>query len=109
MTSKFSRRDFLKFSGGALASLALTGKPHLPPITDFPDGPIIRISSSGLDEQGIPVYSEPNDTSNIVRSVFRDNLLNVYEEVNSGTPGYNPIWYRVWGGYVHRARTQKVE
>jgi hypothetical protein len=33
----------------------------------------------------------------------------VYEEVNSGTPGYNPIWYRVWGGYVHRARTQKVQ
>jgi lipoprotein-anchoring transpeptidase ErfK/SrfK len=41
--------------------------------------------------------------------VFRDQLLNVYEEVNSGTPGYNPIWYRVWGGFVHRARMQKVQ
>ena len=38
----------------------------------------------------------------------RDDLVHVYETVNSGTPGYNPIWYRVFGGYMHRARLQKV-
>jgi hypothetical protein len=40
---------------------------------------------------------------------FRDELINVYEEVNAGTPAYNPIWYRTWGGYMHRARLQKVK
>jgi hypothetical protein len=107
MQSKISRRDFLKLSGGTLGSLALA--PFLPPLDEFTDGTVIRITSNGLEEKGIPVYSEPTDQSTIVRTVYRDNLLNVYEEVNSGTPGYNPIWYRVWGGYVHRARTQKVQ
>ena len=108
MAKLFSRRDFLKVSGGTLGSIALS--PFLPSsLGEFNDGTLIRITSNGLDDQGIPVYSEPTDQSNIVRSVFRDNLLNVYEEVDSGTPGYNPIWYRVWGGYVHRARTQKVQ
>lgn len=107
MKKTISRRDFLKISSTAASSLAIF--PFLPVKNDFPDGMMIRITSSGIDEKGIPVYSEPNDQSRIVRSVFRDNLLNVYEEVDSGTPGYNPIWYRVWGGFVHRARTQKVE
>lgn len=107
MSSKISRRDFLKIAGGTLGSVAAA--PWFPPLDQFSDGTLIRITSSGLENQGIPVYSEPTDQSNIVRSVFRDNLLNVYEEVDSGTPGYNPIWYRVWGGYVHRARTQKVQ
>jgi hypothetical protein len=107
MNNKISRRDFLKISGGSLGGLALT--PLLPPLGEFDNGAMIRITSSGIDEMGIPVYNQPNDQSRIVRSVFRDNLLNVYEEVDSGTPGYNPIWYRVWGGYVHRARTQKVQ
>lgn len=107
MSTQMSRRDFLKFTGGTLGSIVLA--PFLPPLDEFAEGTLIRITSSGLEEKGIPVYSAPTDQSNIVRSVFRDNLLNVYKEVDSGTPGYNPIWYRVWGGYVHRARTQKVQ
>ena len=107
MSHKISRRDFLKISAGTLGGLAL--RPYLPSFEEFSDGTLIRITSNGLKNLGIPVYSEPNDKSTIVKMVFRDNLLNVYQEVNSGTPGYNPIWYRVWGGYVNRARTQKVQ
>jgi len=107
MNKKISRRDFLKITSSAIGSVALS--PYMPPLDEFSDGTLIRITSNGLKDQGIPVYSEPTDQSNIVRSVFLDNILNVYEEVDSGTPGYNPIWYRVWGGYVHRARTQKVQ
>jgi hypothetical protein len=40
---------------------------------------------------------------------FRDELVNVYEEVDARTLAYNPIWYRTWGGYIHRARLQKVK
>jgi hypothetical protein len=35
-------------------------------------------------------------------------LVHVYETVQAKTPGYNPVWYRVFGGYMHRARLQKV-
>ncbi len=48
--------------------------------------------------------------SPILYQRYRDELINVYEEVISPHgPGYNPIWYRVWRGYVHSARLQKVK
>ena len=107
MHSKISRRDFLKLAGIALGGLAFS--PYAPSIGEFDDGTWIRITSSGVQNLGIPVRSKPTDQSPIVRSVFRDDLLHVYEEINSGTPEYNPIWYHIWGGYVHRAHTQKVQ
>ncbi len=59
--------------------------------------------------KSVSVYREPNDKSAIVAQLFRDELANIYEEVEAAEPTYNPIWYRVWGGYVHRARLQKVK
>ena len=112
MSSKISRRDFLKLTGAAFGGIALS--PYLPPMDEFTNGQIVRVTSNGKDGSGIPVYSKPadglSDSTSVVKSMVKlDNLLNVYEEVNSGTPGYNPIWYRVWGGFVHRARMQKVQ
>jgi hypothetical protein len=34
--------------------------------------------------------------------------VHVYETVRAATPLWNPIWYRVFGGYMHRERLQKV-
>ena len=35
-------------------------------------------------------------------------MVNVYYElVSDYGPGYNPIWYRVWRGYIHSAHLQK--
>jgi len=102
MSHKISRRDFLKLAGATLGTLAFS--PYAPSLGQFDDSQLIRVAITQIS-----VYSQPNDTSRIVRQVFRDDLLHVYEEVNSGTPGYNPIWYRVWGGYIHRAYVQKVQ
>jgi lipoprotein-anchoring transpeptidase ErfK/SrfK len=102
MKSKISRRDFLKLTGTTLGGLAFS--PYLPPLDEFSDGDLVRVGTTQVS-----VYSQPNDESTIVGQVYRDQILNVYDEVNSGTPGYNPVWYRVWGGYVHRARMQKVQ
>lgn len=102
MRSKLSRRDFLKLTGTALGGLAFS--PYLPSSGSFDDSLLARVGTTQIS-----VYSEPNDKSRIVRQVYRDEILHVYEEVNSGTPAYNPIWYRVWGGYVHRARMQMVQ
>jgi len=98
----FSRRDFLKFSTSTVASLALS--PLLPGLGSFDDADQVRVAASSIS-----VYSEPTDQSLIVRQLFRDELVHVYKEVDAGAPAYNPIWYRVWGGYVHRGRLQKVK
>jgi hypothetical protein len=102
MSSKISRRDFLKLTGATFGGIAFS--PYLPPLDEFTDGQLVRVATTQVS-----VYSKPNDESRITGQVYRDQILNVYEEVNSGTPGYNPIWYRVWGGFVHRARMQKVQ
>ncbi|HEY5270885.1 MAG TPA: L,D-transpeptidase family protein [Anaerolineales bacterium] len=96
-----SRRDFLKLGGVALASLAFTS--FLPEFTEFDDIDLVRVA-----KDPVSVYKEPDDKSLIVRTWQRDDLVHVYETVNSGTPAFNPIWYRVFGGYMHRARLQKV-
>jgi len=97
-----SRRDFLKLGGLTLASLAFTS--FLPEMTEFEDIDLVRVA-----KDPVSVYKEPSDKSQIVRTWPRDSLIHIYETVNSGTPAYNPIWYRVFGGYMHRARLQKVQ
>jgi hypothetical protein len=100
--TRLSRRDFLKLGASTWASLAFS--PFLPSPEAFDDAEKIRVTT-----KSVSVYSEPNDQSVIVGQRFRDELVNIYGEVNAGTPAYNPIWYRVWGGYLHRARTQRVK
>jgi len=97
-----SRRDFLKLTASAFARMAFS--PFLQNLGMFDDAQQVRVTTSSVS-----VYSQPNDQSLMTGQWFRDELVNVYQEVNSGTPAYNPIWYRVWGGYIHRGRTQKVK
>jgi len=100
--TKLSRRDFLRLGGLSLGSLAFT--PSLSKSLGFSDNNMVRVAT-----ESISVHSQPNDESRIVSTWYRDELLNIYGEVVSDTPSYNPVWYRVWGGYVHRARLQKVK
>jgi len=97
-----SRRDFLKLGGLSLGSLAFT--PRLRNLFDFDDSSLVRVATDSVS-----VYSKPSDESSIVSTWFRDELVHVYEEVVADTPKHNPIWYRVWGGYMHRARLQRVK
>jgi hypothetical protein len=104
--SHVSRRDFLKLGGAFLGGLALT--PFLPALRGFDDSPLVRITTNE-----IPVYAEPNYDAAIIGTWKRDQLVQVYREVVSDTPGWNPVWYRVWGdplspGYIHRAFTQRT-
>jgi hypothetical protein len=96
-----TRRDFLKLGGLALTSLAFSS--FLPEFTEFEDIELVRVSYNSVS-----VYKEPNDKSQIVGTWYRDDLVHVYETVQAETPVYNPIWYRVFGGYMHRERLQKV-
>ena len=97
-----SRRDFLKLGGLSLGTLTLS--PSIRAMAGFDDSNLVRVAT-----KSVSVYGKPDDTSSIVSTWYRDELLNVYDEVVVKEPAQNPVWYRVWGGYVHRARLQRVK
>ena len=97
-----SRRDFLKLGGLSLGVLALN--PSLENQDDFDDSSLVRVAT-----KSVSVYSRPTDKSSIVSTWYRDELLHVYGEVVADEPVVNPVWYRVWGGYVHRSHLQRVK
>jgi hypothetical protein len=96
-----SRRDFLKLGGLALGSLAFSS--FFPEGTQFSDMELVRVA-----KDPVSVYKEPDDKSQIVNTWYRDDLVHVYSRVKAATPVYNPYWYRVFGGYMHSGRLQKV-
>jgi lipoprotein-anchoring transpeptidase ErfK/SrfK len=100
--SKISRRDFLKLGSAAITGFGVS--PFLPGFETFDDSNQVRVAT-----KAVSMHSGASDQNRITGQRFRDELVNVYEEVDAGAPEYNPIWYRVWGGYIHRARLQKVK
>jgi lipoprotein-anchoring transpeptidase ErfK/SrfK len=102
MSDRFSRRDFLKVGSLSLAGLAF-GR-FTPNFIDFDDSDVVRVAT-----KSVSVYIQPSDKAAITGTWYKDNLLHVYEEVVAEEPKSNPIWYRVWGGYIHRARLQRVK
>jgi hypothetical protein len=102
MRAKLSRRDFLKLNLLGLSGLAF--QPFKFDLEGYESGEIARVASDSLS-----VYSMPSDKSRILYQRFRDDLVHVYYEVTSEYgPGYNPIWYRVWGGYIHSAHMVRI-
>lgn len=100
-----SRRNFLKLSLLGSAALGTSAfRPLFGPGDSQSTNNIVRVAA-----ESISVYSEPNDESRIIYQRFRDELVNVYEDVTAESPGYNPLWYRVWGGYIHSAYLQRVQ
>jgi len=97
-----SRREFLKLGGLSLGSLAFT--PSLSSAFDFDDSDLVRVAT-----KSVSVYRRPSDKSSIISTWYRDELLRVYSEVTAEEPVLNPVWYRVWGGYVHRSHLQRVK
>jgi len=65
---------------------------------------LVRVATNSVS-----VYNRPSDKSSIKSTWYRDELLHVYEEVTVDEPAHNPVWYRVWGGYVHRSHLQRVK
>lgn len=98
----FSRRDFLKLSALALGNMAFS--PIKERLGLFDDRMLVRVATDAIS-----VHSQPNDEARITGQWYRDDLLTIYETVTAETPTYNPVWYRVWGGFVHRARLQRVQ
>jgi len=105
MTNKtFSRRNFLKLAALSLGSLAF--RPKLSSNSTAIQPRLMRVCSN----DSVSIHKQPNDESIILYQRYKDDIINVYYEVESEYgPAYNPIWYRVWGGYVHRASLIEVK
>ena len=103
MTERFTRRDFLKFSALGLSSMAF--RPFFGQGEDPDGGELARVAI-----RSVSVYTRPSDKSTILYQRTRDELINIYDEIESTDgPGYNPVWYKVWRGYVHSAYLQRVK
>ncbi len=103
MANTFSRRDFLKIGALGLATLAFNPSFDYGELQD--GGNLARVAI-----ESVSVYSKPDENSKILFQRYRDEIVNIYyEEMSDAEPKYNPLWYRVWGGYIHSAHMQKVQ
>lgn len=98
-----SRRGFIKVGSLALGSLAFG--PVFPRPEERDLGKIGRVTINEID-----LYSRPRDDSSIIGKRYRDQLVHIYEDILSPDgPAHNPLWYRVWGGYIHSTYIQEVK
>lgn len=103
MNGKYSRRDFLKLAGLGLAGLAFT--PYVGNSEQLDSVDTIRITA-----KQVSVQSQPWDKSKILYQHYFDDVVNVYYSLISDKgPTWNPLWYRVWGGYIHSMHTEPVK
>ena len=104
MSKNLSRREFLKLGGLSLGTMAFT--PFVPRDADQDYGNIARVTIHEVD-----VYAEPRDGAQIVGKRYRDQLVQIYYELEPADAPifYNKLWYRVWGGYIHSSYLQKVK
>jgi hypothetical protein len=111
MTNKtLTRRNFIKLAGLSLSSLALRPMPGQQ--NRIRQRRLMRVAKIAKDGEktSVSIHKEPNEDSVILYQRFKDELINIYDEVESEFgPEYNPVWYQVWGGYVHRAYLQEVD
>lgn len=105
MNSKsFSRREFLKLSGLSLSTLAFNPKNE--PNTKKFNPKYVMVGNP----KGVSIRKQATDNSVIVYQRYLDDIINVYYDViGTDGPEYNPLWYRVWGGYVHSANLVEVK
>src|SRR4030065_2845519 len=105
MPNNISRRDFLKIAGLAVGSLAFKSFPDPQDEHSLPGTFLGRVT---LDSRILREPSWPKGET--VGFLHPDDLVNLYYELTpqSGPP-YNPVWYRIWNGYLHSGYVQRVE
>lgn len=114
-----SRRDFLKLIGIGLGSLRMQpfqeliiGKTSLSQRLEFPKSDIIgRNCSADTNPSGgkIPMYSQPDVNSSIVRDVYRDDVFAWIKEVSSNNISFevpNQRWVETPDGYLRSYNIQ---
>lgn len=102
MPLQLTRRNFLKL--GAIGTASSLVSTQFPAKTSLFNSSLGRIATTQVS-----VHKFPSEESVILYQRFRDEVINLYYEVQSDQPPlYNPKWYRVWGGYIHAKHVVKV-
>jgi len=103
-----TRREFLKLSGGyAAAVLIIPSGAHSFPPDDEPRQATRKVRVAA---QVVYRYSQPSFQSERTGNLRRDQVLTILEEIDSPEgPAYNPRWYRLFDGYAHSGRLQRVD
>ena len=97
---KTSRREFLKISALALASLAFDAPLNKQAI--HPPVGYGRVCVSRISLRPFPSFQFPP-----IRWFKKDEIVPIYREIRSyAGPTHNPYWYRVFGGYTHSGYLQ---
>jgi lipoprotein-anchoring transpeptidase ErfK/SrfK len=106
MQNQISRRSFLKLGGVALSALAVNPFPPIPDDSSHPSGILGRVT-----RDTVSVFKEPTwPQGETIAYLRRDSLENLYYSLTpQDGPPYNPVWYRIWDGYIHSAYIQKVK
>ncbi len=105
MVERISRKGFLKLGVLALSTLAANPFPNSPDDSSRPSGTIGRITKDTVSVFKAPTWPK----GETVGYLHRDTLENLYYSISPDDgPPYNPIWHRVWNGYIHSAYVQKV-
>ncbi len=101
--ASLSRRDVLKLALLGLGGLAWR------PLARMPQGAWPFIGLARITIPDVPLHREADLRSPRVLTYPRDTLVRVLAEVVSPHgPPRNPRWYRVPGGFLHTAYTQRV-
>ncbi|MDA1330288.1 MAG: L,D-transpeptidase [Chloroflexi bacterium] len=102
MSTRINRREFLNLSALTLGGSAIRPFGHTAAAKSV--GLIGRVAY-----ESVSVFDAPRLNAATLTYRFRDELINIiYPVTPLAGPAYNPLWYRVWGGYVHSAFIQPV-
>ena len=103
INASLDRREFLKIWFSSLGAFASTPiRQILPPGEKIDPMGIGRVTISAIG-----LYQEPSFSSQRIKWLGRDKLVDIISEVQGSTA--NPRWYRLVGGYAHSAYIQRVE
>jgi lipoprotein-anchoring transpeptidase ErfK/SrfK len=105
MSKKLSRRAFLKLGAAAFTALPFNPFPLPQDEYDYPSGEIGRVAIPSIS-----IFREAKVDAETVAYRFRDEIVHiVYELIPPTGPIWNPLWYRIWGGYAHSAYIQRAK
>lgn len=102
----YSRRQFLKFTGSALAGVALASQFKTPATqaeASWPEGPDVLLGRVAWP-WGIPVLTRPRPEpeSKRVRVVMPDEIVVIRREiVGLGIMPHNHVWYELDDGFIY--------
>lgn len=91
----YSRRQFLKLTGIAVAGSQINFLPTLNPLQSM-----VEESYRGRALAAVPVYSTPGTNGNIVNTLWPDSIVSI--------AGVEQDWYQVTEGYVARESVQPM-